>query len=141
MRESVMKTCMFMILAEARWPDSLDTAVTLAFLGSVLFVAVLGYVFMFLDYRAYLRSLGRALIIVINYLPHVPEWAKMETPRCLAALGLKMPCNQQELLQAYRERVKDLHPDRGGDKRCFLALQSNFEQAAAFLENCEQPTT
>jgi len=131
---------MLQLLGETRWPDSLDAAVTLAFLGSIFIVAVLGYVFMFLDYRAYLRSLGRALVIVVNYLPHVPEWAKMETPRCISALGLRMPCNQQELLQAYRERVKDLHPDRGGDKRRFLALQSNFEQALAFLENCENST-
>ena len=125
------------IFAEGRWPDSLDAAVTLTFLASILFIAVLGYVFMFLDYRAYLRSLGRALVRVVNYLPHVPEWACVETPRCIAALGLQMPCSEQDLLQAYRNRVKLLHPDRGGDKRRFLALQQNFEEALAHLANCD----
>lgn len=127
-----------LLLAANRWPDSLDSAVTIAFAAALVSVLVLGYVFMVLDYRAYLRSLRRALVIVANYLPHVPEWARMETPRCVAALGLRMPCTQEELLHAYREQVKLLHPDRGGDRRRFLALQQNFEEASAFLAEVER---
>jgi hypothetical protein len=33
------------------------------------------------------------------------------------------------VLAAYRTRVKDLHPDRGGDLKQFLQLQKHFEQA------------
>jgi hypothetical protein len=99
---------------------------------------VLGYVFMVLDYRAYLRSLRRALVKVMNYLPNVPEWARVETPRCIAALGLRMPCTEQDLLRAYRTKVKKLHPDHGGDKRRFLILQQNFEEAVGYLSECER---
>ena len=126
-----------MLLAVRHWPDSFDATITLAFLCAVVSLATLGYVFMVLDYRSYLRSLRRALVRVVNYLPSVPEWAKVETPRCIAALGLRMPCTEPELLHAYRSRVKTLHPDRGGDKRRFLSLQQNFEEALAYLSNLE----
>lgn len=130
-----------MLLAAQNWPDSIDTTVTAAFLLAVLGIVFSGYVFMVLDYRAYLRSLHRALVKVINYLPHVPEWAKVETPRCIAAFGLRMPCCEQDLKRAYRTKVKKLHPDRGGDKRRFLILQQNFEEAAEFLAETERGST
>lgn len=130
-----------MIFATGKWPDTVDAALTGMFLLAVLGIAVLGYVFMVLDYRAYLRSLRRALVRVINYLPNVPEWAKVETPRCVAAFGLRMPCCQQDLMRAYRTKVKKLHPDRGGDKKRFLALQQNFEEAIEYLAEFERSTT
>jgi hypothetical protein len=129
---------MLPLLAAERWPDTFDSTVTVAFAVFLLVTVLLGYLFMALDYRAYLRSLRRALVHVANYLPHMPEWAIIETPRCLAAMGLRMPCTQEDLLRAYRDRVKILHPDHGGDKRRFLALQQNFEEASAFLEELER---
>jgi hypothetical protein len=124
--------------AQHGWPDRLDATVTTLFLAAIVGTVVLGYIFMVLDYRAYMRSLRRALVRVVNYLPHVPEWAKVETPRSLAAFGLTMPCTEQDLLHAYRKRVKHLHPDRGGDKKRFLALQQNFEEAAEFIAEYER---
>src|SRR4051812_40460098 len=121
------------VLAEGRWPDAIDTAVTVTAFVIVVVVVVLGYVFMVLDYRAYLRSLRRALVRVANYLPHIPEWARVETPRCVATLGLRMPCTADDLLRAYRRRVKELHPDHGGDMRQFLILQQSFEEATAYV--------
>jgi len=58
-----------------------------------------------------------------------------DTPRCVAALGLRMPCSEEQLKEAYRAKVKVLHPDHGGDKRRFLWLQSQFEEALALLES------
>jgi hypothetical protein len=66
-------------------------------------------------------------------LPHIPAWARQETPRCLVALGLRMPCTEADVLRSYRKKVKRLHPDRGGDQRRFLVLQADFEQAIAYL--------
>jgi hypothetical protein len=122
-----------MLMARGEWPDSVDTLLVAAFLCSIGAIVIAGYVFMVLDYRAYLRSLRRALVCVANYLPHLPEWARAETPRCIAALGLRVPCSEADLLKAYRERVKHLHPDRGGDRKRFLALQQNFEEALSLL--------
>src|ERR1700722_15503504 len=80
------------------------------------------------------RSLRGALVRMTHYLPDLPEWARRDTPRCVAALGLRMPCSEEELKEAYRAKVKVLHPDHGGHKRRFLWLQSQFEEALALLE-------
>ena len=97
-------------------------------------VPVLGYVCMVLDFRAYLRSLRRALVVVTGYRTELPEWMRKNTPRCILALGLVMPCTAEEVLAAYRRKVKTAAPDRGGDRREFLRLQAQFEEAMAFVE-------
>jgi hypothetical protein len=87
-----------------------------------------------LDIRAYLRSLNRALSIVAKWsLPGIPDWARRETPRAVAAFGLRFPCTEEQLKQAYRKRVKQLHPDHGGDQRRFMLLQAQFEEALALV--------
>ncbi|MCI0491941.1 MAG: hypothetical protein L0Z07_03275, partial [Planctomycetes bacterium] len=83
--------------------------------------------------RAYLRSLRRALVVVTNYRLELPEWVRRDTPRCVSALGLALPTTADDILAAYRRKVKLLHPDRGGDRREFLRLQAHFEQAMAIV--------
>jgi hypothetical protein len=119
------------------WPNSLDAALTAAFLATVVLVPAAGYVFMALDFAAYLRSLRRGLIVMGRYFsfPEIPDWARHHTPRAVAALGLRMPCTQDDLKRAYRARVKQLHPDHGGDERRFLILQANFEEAMALVRS------
>lgn len=123
------------LFANSDWPDEIDAAATIGYLALALGIPLLGYVFMALDIRAYLRSLRRALVVARNYLPDLPEWARKDTPRCLLALGLTLPCTADEVLAAYRKKVKTLHPDRGGDRRAFLRLQNHFETALRFVEN------
>ncbi len=120
------------------WPTPLDLAATAGFFGLVLGIVAIGYLCMVLDIRAYLRSLTRTLVCVARYFPHLPDWALRDTPRCLAALGLKLPCTEDDLLRAYRQRVKVLHPDHGGDRRRFLQLQQYFEQALELVRKQEQ---
>ncbi len=119
------------------WPDGIDWPVTFGYLALVVALPALGYFFMVLDYRAYLRSLRRALMVVssVRYSLELPEWVRKNTPRCILALGLTLPCTQEEILAAYRRRVKQLHPDRGGDRRKFLRLQAHFEQAMALVND------
>jgi hypothetical protein len=119
---------------DSSWPDGIDWTVTAGYLGLAFGLAVLGYVCMVLDIRAYLRSLRRrALVLISHYRVELPEWVRRDTPRCILALGLTMPCTQEEVLAAYRRKVKKLHPDRGGDRREFLRLQAHFEQAMALV--------
>ena len=73
-------------------------------------------------------------MVVTGYRTELPEWMRKNTPRCILALGLTMPCTADDILVAYRRKVKQLHPDRGGDRREFLRLQAHFEQAMAFVE-------
>jgi hypothetical protein len=123
------------VVASRSWPDAIDGSVTIGYLALAFGLALLGYVCMVLDIRAYLRSLRRALVVISNYRPELPEWVRRDTPRCILALGLTLPCTADDVLVAYRRKVKKLHPDRGGNRREFLRLQAHFEQAMAFLES------
>ncbi|MBX9787582.1 MAG: J domain-containing protein [Pirellulales bacterium] len=115
--------------ASRSWPDSIDVLAIAAFLALVFLVPALGYFFMVADFRAYLRSLKRQLMRIVP-LGRDGSWSSFrETPSCVAALGLQMPCTAEQIKEAYREKVKQLHPDRGGDMRRFLRLQSQFEDA------------
>src|SRR5882757_5788346 len=123
------------IASTKSWPDGLDWTMTLSYLALAFGLPILGYVCMVLDIRAYLRSLRRALVVIAGYRSDLPEWMRKNTPRCILALGLTMPCTSDDILAAYRRKVKLLHPDRGGDRREFLQLQAHFEQAMAFVTN------
>jgi len=115
------------------WPDGFDGTIVAAYVALAFGLAALGYVCMVLDFRAYLRSLRRALVVISGYRLDLPEWVRRETPPCILALGLKMPCTADDILTAYRRQVKQLHPDHGGDRRAFLRLQANFEQAMKLI--------
>lgn len=52
----------------------------------------------------------------------------------LEMLGLSVPVTKEDVRQAYFERAKEMHPDRGGDSKQFMALQTAFEEALAFAE-------
>jgi hypothetical protein len=114
-------------------PDGIDWTITVTYLALAFGLAALGYVCMVLDIRAYLRSLRRALVVISGYRLELPEWARKDTPRCILALGLTLPCTSAEILAAYRRKVKTMHPDLGGDEREFLRLQTHFEQAMNFI--------
>jgi hypothetical protein len=115
------------------WPNAIDVAATAAFLALVVLLPAAGYVFMALDIRAYLRSLERGLILAAHAFRGIPAWARKHTPPSLAALGLFLPCTEEDVKRAYRQRVMRLHPDHGGDQRRFLLLQAQFEEALAIV--------
>ena len=119
------------ILAEQTnpWPDSYDRLLTSVYLAVIFGVPLLGYACMVVDFRRYLRSLRRALIVVTHALPATPKWAMRSRPTCLRAFGLKLPCTEDDILAAYRDLAKTKHPDHGGDLQQFLQLQRYFEQA------------
>ena len=111
------------------WPDAVDTPMLAIFFAVVFGLPGLGYVCLVLDIRRYLRSLRRALVVVARIPTKTHYWALKFRPPCLVALGLDAHSTEQQVMAAYRERVKALHPDRGGDLREFLVLQKHFEQA------------
>lgn len=116
------------------WPDGIDWVVTAAYLALIVGVVLAGYACIALDIRAYLRSLRRALVLISHYRIELPAWVQKDRPRCIEALGLTLPCTPEDVLSAYREKVKCVHPDRGGDCREFLRLQEHFEQAMELAE-------
>ena len=125
------------LLIAKTWPDQIDAVVTVGYLLLVFSLPALGYLAVVLDIRAYLRSLRRKLIVVGQRIHATPNWARNKTPQPFARLGLTGRSTKKEILDAYRQRVKELHPDRGGDRREFLRLQSDFEQALALVEQIQ----
>ena len=89
---------------------------------------------MVIDIRAYLRALRGVMVRVVHEFPHLPQWARYHTPGCLTALGLRLPCTEEDVKQAYRRLAEQYHPDRGGDRRKFLRLREQFERSLVFLQ-------
>lgn len=54
------------------------------------------------------------------------------TPECLAILGLAPPVTEEDVKQAFLEKVKTSHPDHGGNAQQFMRLQEAFEQATEY---------
>lgn len=119
---------------EHRWPDALDWLGLSALFALLVVAPAVGYVLVYLDYRAYLRSLRRALVIVRGYATSMPAWVIRDSPPCLAALGLSRGCTREDVLAAYRAKVKHMHPDAGGSRTEFARLQQHFEDAMALIE-------
>ena len=46
-------------------------------------------------------------------------------------LGVTRDADEEELLDAYRERVKETHPDHGGSARAFQAVKTAYERIEA----------
>ena len=119
----------------ASWPQGIDQILTGAYLLLIISLPLLGYTFMVLDFRRYLRSLRRSLVTVVQVVPTTPIWALRQRPSCLKALDLCLPCSEEDVMTAYRELAKTLHPDRGGDLEKFLRLQRHFEQALRLVRS------
>jgi hypothetical protein len=49
-------------------------------------------------------------------------------PSALGLLGLRAPCSLGEIKAAYRRRALEVHPDRGGSREDFLAVEGAYRQ-------------
>ncbi|MBX3426136.1 MAG: hypothetical protein KF688_10690 [Pirellulales bacterium] len=117
------------LAAAATWPNGADWPALGLFGAIALGLPALGYVFLAIDVRRYLRSLRRALAVIVQAPTTVPYWVLRDRPPCLETFGVDAHCSEEQLWAAYRERVKDAHPDRGGDLQQFLRIQKHFEQS------------
>ena len=55
-----------------------------------------------------------------------PKFIKMEK-NLYKELGLKKNATRSEIKSSYRSLVKQHHPDKGGEKERFLAIQNAWE--------------
>jgi VanZ family protein len=62
-----------------------------------------------------------------------PSLSFQRQPEFLKLLGLAFPCSEADVQQAFRQKVWQAHPDRGGDMQGFIALQQAFEQALEYI--------
>jgi hypothetical protein len=126
-----------LLFAARVWPDGIDQSIIVAYVAIIVGLPVFGYVLAYIDWRAQYRRLRRALVLVSHYSRELPAWVRRDAPPCLQAFDLRVPFTQAELLAAYRQRVKQSHPDRGGDRKKFLQLQQFFEQAMPLAEDAK----
>lgn len=122
-------------------PDPVDAFGFAWFLALFFGMPLLGYVAMVIDYRAYLRSLRRALVLVKSYRLETPLWALRERPACLEELDIDIDCTYEEVMAAYRHRAKQVHPDHGGDRQQFDRLQQCLHEALVLMKNRDSGST
>jgi hypothetical protein len=60
--------------------------------------------------------------------------AASDRPAFAVTLGLLPPYSMDDVKRAYREKVKDAHPDRGGERDTFDRIQQAFEEAGEYLK-------
>ena len=113
----------------------IDVVAIVIYLSLVIGLPLIGYWFMVIDIRAYLRALKGMMIVVKNHLTEIPAWARQYTPGCIRSLGLEMPCSEEDIKKAYRTLAETMHPDRGGDRQKFMLLQREFEDALRFVRD------
>jgi hypothetical protein len=56
-----------------------------------------------------------------------------ERPQFAVTLGLLPPYTIDDVKRAYMDKVKDAHPDRGGDREAFDRIQHAFEEGQEYL--------
>jgi hypothetical protein len=66
-------------------------------------------------------------------MSHASQHAAADSrPEFLVTLGVLLPCNEEDVKQAYLAKVRDAHPDRGGDPAEFRRIQEAFEKASEY---------
>lgn len=78
---------------------------------------------------AWSRSLGGRF-----YLAPEAQRDQWFTPPCFNTLELTLPCDATEVKRAYLRLSRIHHPDAGGDAAAFIALQSAYEEALAYVD-------
>ncbi len=58
----------------------------------------------------------------------------IDRPEFAVTLGLLPPYALDDIKRAYLDKVKDAHPDRGGDRAAFDKVQRAFEEGAAYVK-------
>ena len=103
------------------------------------------------DAHAYFRidGSGTEAVLIEHEMPgaHLGERLPFETPEverepnrrdaiaaAFAALGLPREASADEVRSAYRERVKEVHPDHGGDEESFRRVREAYSLAKEHSE-------
>ena len=80
------------------------------------------------------RGLGRRLPFDVSEPDRAPPAGRSAPDRSVAdafaELGLPPSADPDAVKDAYRERVKDAHPDRGGDEAAFRRVQEAYATAS-----------
>ena len=126
--------------------DAVELSTIALYVGGIILLPLMGYWLTIVDIRAYMRAIKGVLVKVRSRFHDdegneiVPEWVLRDTPPCITALGLSWPCTEVQIKDAYRKLAEKNHPDLGGNRQKFLALQSHFEQAVRLVRQPNEPS-
>lgn len=126
--------------------DAVELSTIALYVGGIILLPLIGYWLTIVDIRAYMRAIKGVLVKVRSRFHDdegneiVPEWVLRDTPPCITALGLSWPCTEVQIKDAYRKLAEKNHPDLGGNRQKFLALQSHFEQAVRLVRQPNEPS-
>ena len=70
--------------------------------------------------------LGSRLPFETPELPRKPRDREERTRLAYEVLGLPTTADREEIRRAYRERIKEVHPDHGGDEASFRRIQDAY---------------
>lgn len=79
-------------------------------------------------------QLGRRLPFDIPEIPADSTSGENPVETAFDRLNLAPTTDEQAIRGAYRERVKEVHPDQGGDRESFEAVQAAYATALAHAE-------
>jgi hypothetical protein len=83
-------------------------------------------------FRAYEAARQANRVFVETYVYGATPAAR-SLPPCLSLLGLSWPCTVQEIKQAFRRKVKTVHPDHGGNSADFQVLHRAYKEALTLV--------
>lgn len=135
-----------MTLIGAETFDVVELSTIALYVGGIILLPLIGYWLTIVDIRAYMRAIKGVLVKVRSRFHDdqgneiVPEWVLRDTPPCITALGLSWPCTEAQIKEAYRKLAEKNHPDLGGNRQKFLAIQSHFEQAVRLVRQPNEPS-
>ena len=109
------------------------------------------------DARAYFRieATDAHAVLVEHEMPsvHLGRRLPFETPdltpaadgdeataAAFALLGLPTDATETEIRSAYREKVKHVHPDQGGDREAFRRVRNAYTTARTHVDDREEAT-
>lgn len=90
------------------------------------------------------RGLGRRLPFDVTEPDWDPDPGRSDHGRdavedAFAELGVPADADPDEVKRAYRRRVKETHPDRGGDEAAFRRVQEAYATASDHVDDRERP--
>jgi hypothetical protein len=83
-------------------------------------------------FRAYEAARQANRVFVETYVYGATPAAR-SLPPCLNLLDLSWPCTVQEIKQAFRRKVKTVHPDNGGNSADFQVLHRAYKEALTLV--------
>lgn len=95
-----------------------------------------------LEHEMPIHHLGRRLPFEVSETPSSGRVTPVDTVGdAFAELGIDLTTDETAIRNAYRERVKEVHPDQGGTEEAFGQVQEAYATALDYTDHAGQQST